>query len=136
MPTPEGKLTPAQHEIMELVWDAGEAGLTVTEIWELIAARREVIRSTVLNLVDRLEKRRWLKRRKRKGGYRYSAAMARDETARSLAAEFVDDFFAGSASELVMSLMGSKRLKKDDIQQLRDLLDRRLAQSNSTEKKR
>lgn len=128
MTTPDGKLTPVQHEIMETLWDAGDAGMTVTEIWEAIATRREVIRSTVLNLVDRLEKRRWLRRRKRKGGYRYFAALTRDETARALAEGFVDDFFGGSASELVMSLMGSRRMKPDQIKQLRRLLDERLGE--------
>ncbi|MDP7015369.1 MAG: BlaI/MecI/CopY family transcriptional regulator [Pirellulaceae bacterium] len=126
MTNPDGKLTPTQHEIMELVWDAANAGMTVTEIWEAIAARREVIRSTVLNLVDRLEKRHWLRRRKRKGGYRYFAAVERDRTVRGLAEDFVDDFFGGSASELVMSLMGSKRMKSEDVERLRRLLDERL----------
>ena len=135
MASPDGRLTPAQHEIMELVWDVGDTGLTVTEIWEAIAARREVIRSTVLNLVDRLEKRRWLRRRKRKGGYRYFAGVERDKTARGLAEEFVDDFFGGSASELVMSLMGSQRLKPEDVKQLRQLLDDRLTESRDSEDK-
>ena len=66
MGRPEGRLTPAQHEIMEIVWRTGEAGATVTEIWTAIAGSREVARTTVLNLVDRLEKRGWLKRRKRR----------------------------------------------------------------------
>ena len=128
MKNPHGKLTPTQHEIMELVWDAGETGMTVTEIWEAVAQRRAVIRSTALNLVDRLQKRRWLKRRKRKGGYRYFAAVGRDETVRGLAEDFVDDFFGGSASELVMSLMGSRSMKPKQIEQLRRLLDERLNQ--------
>jgi predicted transcriptional regulator len=130
MPTPEGKLTPAQHEIMEIIWRAGDA--TVSEIWETIAARRDVMRTTVLNLVDRLEKRGWLNRRKRKGGYRYYAAIARDETSRGLAEEFVDDFFGGSASDLVMSLLGSQRMKSEDVGRLRQLLDERLDESNDT----
>lgn len=133
MANPEGKLTPAQHEIMELVWAAGDAGMTVTEIWEAISARREVIRSTVLNLVDRLDKRSWLKRRKRKGGFRYFAAVVKDETVRGLAEDFVDDFFGGSASELVMSLLGSRRMKQDDVQRLRRLLDERLNAPSDSE---
>ena len=40
MGRPEGRLTPAQHEIMEVVWQAGEPGATVSEIWIAIASSR------------------------------------------------------------------------------------------------
>ncbi len=37
MGTPEGKLTPVQFEIMQLIWDSDQ-GLTIGEIWEAIRA--------------------------------------------------------------------------------------------------
>ena len=135
MGRPEGRLTPAQHEIMEAVWRAGETGATVTEIWTAIARSREVTRTTVLNLVDRLEKRGWLKRRKRQGTYHYLAAVPKEAAARELAEEFVDDFFGGSAGELVMSLLGSKRLTKEDVLELRHRLEALLAEPKPKRKK-
>ena len=39
---------------MQLIWNSSE-GLSIAEIWEEIRASREVSRTTVLNLVDRLE---------------------------------------------------------------------------------
>lgn len=134
MADPEGKLTPVQHEIMETVWSAAEEGLTVSEIRDEIASSREVARTTVLNLVDRLEKRGWLTRREQKGANRFVAAVPRDQTVQNLAEDFVDDFFGGSASELVMSLLGSKRLKKADVEQLRGVLDERLSESKRRKK--
>ncbi len=133
MTKPEGKLTAAQHEIMKEIWTAGESGATVTEIWTAIAKQRDITRTTVLNQVDRLEKRGWLNRQKHEGVFRYVGALDRAETARSLTEEFVADFFGGSASELVMSLLGSKRLKRDDIQRLRKLLDSRLSKKKTKE---
>src|SRR5688572_17327709 len=97
---PEGKLTPVQHEILEVVWAVPNTGATVTEIWETIAVKRSVTRNTVLNLVDRLEKRGWLKRRKSPGGFRYAAGIDRPTAVRMMAEGFVDDFFGGSASRL------------------------------------
>ena len=76
MATPEGKLTPTQFEIMQLIWSSTH-GLTIGEIWEAIRSGRDVSRTTVLNLVDRLEKRAWLKRRKDQGVFRYAAAVQR-----------------------------------------------------------
>src|SRR5258708_4232517 len=98
---PEGKLTPVQFEIMQLIWNS-EQGLTIGEIWDAIRAGRDVSRTTVLNLVDRLEKRAWLKRHKDQGVFRYAAAMQRQSVEAQIAAEFVQEFFDGSAANLVM----------------------------------
>ncbi|GAB4137676.1 MAG: BlaI/MecI/CopY family transcriptional regulator [Planctomycetaceae bacterium] len=123
MPIPEGNLTSAQYEIMDVVWRHGRTGATVAEIWEAVSETRSVARTTVLNLVDRLEKRNWLKRRQRKGTYHYTATVSRKKTSELLAGEFIDDFFGGSATDLVMSLLGSKQLSTDELNQLRKLLD-------------
>ena len=123
MARPSGSLTPIQHEIMGVVWDSGDEGATVTEIWQTIGEQREVGRTTILNLVARLVKRHWLVRQDRRKPTRYLPALSREETAASLAGGFVEDFFGGSASNLVMSLLGSKRLKPEEIAQLRNVLE-------------
>jgi predicted transcriptional regulator len=129
MPKPEGTLTSAQHEILAVVWQAADQGATVTDIWQAVAAQRRVGRTTILNLVDRLERRGWLVRRDREKPCHYLAALSREETAFFLAGGFVDDFFAGSASNLVMSLLGSKRLKPGEVEQLRSVLESASKQS-------
>lgn len=123
MAGPEGTLTAAQHEILEVVWKSPSNGATVTEIWQAIGLQRDVTRTTVLNQVDRLEKRGWLRRKRHKDVFRYLATRSREQAACGLTEEFVDSFFGGSASELVMSLLGSKKLRPAEIARLRDLLD-------------
>jgi len=127
MPDPVGTLTAAQHEILEVVWDADALGATVAEIWEKIGRHRHVTRTTVLNQVDRLEKRGWLKRYEHADGFRYVAKQPRQQVASGLALEFVNSFFGGSASELVMSLLGSKQLSTTEISKLKALLKSRLS---------
>lgn len=122
MPKPDGGLTEAQLEILDAIWAGPPTGSTVTEIWEAITSQRKVTRTTVLNQVDRLEKRGWLKRKKHGDGFRYIAVFSRDIATRGLAEQFLDSFFGGSASELVMSLLGSKKLSASEVQRLRDLL--------------
>jgi len=122
MPDPEGKLTPAQFEIMQLIWNAPD-GLTIGEVWEHIRSGRDVSRTTVLNLVDRLEKRGWLKRRKDDSVFRYTAAVERGSVETQLTSDFIEEFFDGSAAHLMMSLLGSHRLSTPEIQQLKRLID-------------
>jgi predicted transcriptional regulator len=121
---PEGTLTPAQYEILDVVWQAGEEGATVAQVWHTISESRRVTRTTILNLVDRLEKRGWLKRRDAEGGARYSAAVTRDRTSATLAGDFVQTFFDGSTANLVMSLLGTSKLNAAEIRRLREILDR------------
>lgn len=123
MPQPHGTLTPAQYEIMLAVWEAGLPGATAGEIWQAVRARRSVTRTTVLNLVDRLAKRGWLKRSQHNGAFHYVAALDRSEAEQRLAGAFVSDFFGGSASDLVMSLLGRRGLKTREIDRLRRMLD-------------
>jgi predicted transcriptional regulator len=119
---PDAALTAVQFEIMQVVWDAPE-GASVADVWDAVGRQREVARTTVLNLVGRLVKRGWLNRRKVGGVYRYFAAIDRQTTTATVAGKFVDEFFGGSAAELVMSLVGSRRISPAEIDELRRLLD-------------
>lgn len=125
MTDPQGSLTPAQFEILGAVWDAGDGGATVAEVWKRIAGGREITRTTVLNQVDRLEERGWLVRNTPDGGgpARYSAALDRSSASGRLAGEFVRDFFGGSAGGLVQSLLGRGELGDEELVRLRGLLD-------------
>ncbi len=91
----EGSITQAQHEILEVIW-ACEGGATVAEVWQAISAKREVARTTILNQIDRLEARGWVKRHKSRAGNRYTATVSRDEASRNLVSDFVNAFFGGS----------------------------------------
>lgn len=119
---PKGSLTAAQLEILDVVWNADAEGATVQEVWREIADRRSLSRTTVLNQMDRLEKRGWLHRKPRDGIAHYAATVPREEALSSLAGEFVNDFFGGSASHLVLSLLGTERIDRAEIERLETLL--------------
>ena len=118
---PDSALTATQHEILEIVW-ARPQGATVTEIWEASGpSRRDAnhdpepcrpVGKTPLAQTQQIGR-----------GFRYTAAVDRETTARMLANEFVDGFFGGSASSLVMSLLGNKRVSPSELENLRRLLD-------------
>ena len=135
MPGPKGSLTAAQYEIMAAAWEAGSAGVTVADIWQAISRTRALGRTTVLNQVDRLEKRGWLRRVPGDGTTRFQATISRDEASRQLVAGFVSDYFQGSGVELVSALLGTEALtlSRSDVERLRKLLDQ--ARRRRTEEK-
>ncbi len=125
MQEPKGSLTAAQYEIMAAIWQAGDAGITVAEIWQAISAERTIGRTTVLNQVDRLEKRGWLKRLPGDGPTRFRATLSKDDASQQLVSGFVSDFFQGSTVELVSALLGNDAfsLTRKDVERLRKMLD-------------
>ena len=125
MPEPKGSLTAAQYEIMAIVWDVGDSGVSVADIWQVIAAARGIGRTTVLNQVDRLEKRGWLRRLPGEGPTRFAATLSQKDASRQLVAGFVSDYFQGSTVELVSALLGEDAgsLSKKEVDRLRKLLD-------------
>jgi BlaI family transcriptional regulator, penicillinase repressor len=125
MALPKGSLTAAQYEIMAVVWAAGKEGVTVADMWQRIAEARSIGRTTVLNQVDRLEKRGWLKRLPGDGPTRFCATLSKEDASQQLVAGFVSDYFQGSTVELVSALLGNDAcaLTQRDVNQLRRLLD-------------
>ena len=80
----------------------------------------------MLNQVDRLEKRGWLRRLPGDGPTRFRATLAKEEASRQLVAGFVSDYFQGKAVDLVSALLGdaARDLTKGDVDRLRKLLDK------------
>jgi predicted transcriptional regulator len=126
MSSPQGTLTPAQFEIMQAIWDAGDvpagSGLTVAELWDRLQKQRSLGRTTVLNQVNRLASRGWLHKHDRADGVRFSAAVPRDHALASLARAFTEDYFAGSAGSLFQSLLGSADVSPDELAALRQIV--------------
>jgi predicted transcriptional regulator len=114
-------LSEAQLEIMDLVWEAGEA--TVTDVWNVLSRRRPVARNTILTLMDRLEKKGWLRRRATGQTHSYSAQVPRDVTLGRVVHRLVDAAFAGSAEALVLALLESRGVTDEEARRIRRLID-------------
>lgn len=135
MPKPEGRLSPAQYAILQAIWEiGGPPGATRVEIWELITPERPIVRTTVLNLVDRLEHRGWLERTETDGEQRFWPTAPREQIEANVAEDFVNRFFKGSASDLVMSLFGRKKIGPAEIDHLKEVLEEAKARKPRTKK--
>jgi BlaI family transcriptional regulator, penicillinase repressor len=118
----KGTLTGTQLEIMEVVWERGRPGASTGEIWQELAKKRQVARTTVLTMVQRLEKRGWLVRIEDEGTLRFRATSSRDRTTDQLTANFIEQVFGGSPELLVRSILGSRRIKADELARIKQLL--------------
>jgi predicted transcriptional regulator len=115
-------LSEAQTEIMNVVWDHGEA--TLAQVHETLSARRELARNTVLTQMSRLVEKGWLVHRSQGKSFYYSATVPRKEARSRVLDRIVDAVFGGSAEGLVMTLLDDRKLTKEEADHLRALIEK------------
>jgi len=121
-PEPLPPLSEAQMEIMNVVWDRGEA--TVADVWKVLSARRRVARSTVLTMLTRLEEKGWLSCDEEGHAFRYRAALPREATLGTMVRRLIDTAFGGSAEGLVMALLHGRGVSKEEARKIKKMIDR------------
>jgi predicted transcriptional regulator len=116
------QLTEPQLAVLRVVWARGEAA--VPEIWRALYAERGLAQSTVATMVARLEKRGVLARRPDTEGrqYVYRATVSEGEVRTSMVAGLTDALFGGDARALVSHLLSARRLRPDDLDEVRRML--------------
>ena len=117
-PTP---LTKAQRDIMEVVWAAGE--VTVTEVRDALAKKRELARNTIQTMMVRLDERGWLQHREQGRTFIYSAARPKTVSLGAKVSQMVDRLFAGSPENLVNALIEYRGLSTDESERIRDMIE-------------
>jgi predicted transcriptional regulator len=110
-------------EIMNVVWERGGEA-KVVEVWRALSARRKVSRTTVLTMLSRLAEKGWLFCTKDERAHRYHAARSREATVRLMVRRMIDIAFGGSAEGLVMTLLDDRRLSKEEVRNIKGMLDR------------
>jgi BlaI family penicillinase repressor len=114
-------LSPAQREIMDIVWQRGE--VTAHEVRRVLALTRNVARNTVRTLLERMEDKGWLKHRAEGRTFLYTAARPRHDTIGQKVREIVETVCGGSPETLVAALLDYRGLRADELKRIRQLLD-------------
>lgn len=121
-------LSASQLEIMNIVWDRGE--VTVGEVYELLATRRQIARNTIQTTLVRLEDKGWLTHRKVANAFRYSSTVPRKKTLGNMVEDLVDKAFDGSVEGLVMTLLEERGLSSAEADRIRKKIDQSEAKGN------
>lgn len=120
-PDPLPELSPAQREIMEIVWELGEA--SVSDVRAKLPEGRQAARNTVRTLLERMEQKGWLTHREDGRTYIYSATRPRDASIGQKVVGIIDDVCGGSPEALVTALLDYRGLTRGELKRIRSLLD-------------
>ena len=128
------RLSRSELEIMNFLWDIGEA--TVSETLNAINATREadVERTTILVQLRRLEQKGWLRHRQEGNKFFYTTNVSRQPVATKGVRELLEKLFGGSPVELVKALFKENDLDKEELTELRKLIAAHSRNKNKTSK--
>ena len=113
-------LSEKQREIMEVVWELGEA--SVFEVRDELAKNRDVARNTVRTMMERLEEKGWLTHRVIGRTYFYSALIPRDVSIGEHIMDIVDKACGGQPEHLMTALLEYRGLSDDEIGRIQKML--------------
>jgi len=100
-------LAPLELECLSALWPMGEG--TVRDIHREIAVTRPRAYTTVMTIMDRLEQKGIVSRRKVGKAYLYQARLSAEEARASAVDKIVDGFFQGSPEALAAHLFSQGR---------------------------
>ena len=115
-------ISSAEREVLRVLWDLGAAG--VKEVSEQLASEGfEWTRSTVITLLQRLEKKGYVSSDKSGYAFVFQAAVSRVDLVRQRLAEVADELCEGEWSPLLLAFAQQKKLTDKDVGELQKLID-------------
>ena len=97
---------PLELECLKALWGIGEG--TVRDVRHVMVGNRNLAYTTVMTVLDRLEKRGGVSRRKQGRSFVYVPKLSREELRKFAVKEVVDRFFDGSPEALKRYLNGQQ----------------------------
>jgi predicted transcriptional regulator len=112
-----------QQAVMEVLWAKG--GSTVQQVRDTLSGEKTPAYTTVLSVLQKLEKAGWVKHRAEGRSYVYTALQTRDVEGASSLRNFIDGVFKGDPTQLFQHLVDDDRLSDEDLAALRAMIERK-----------
>lgn len=115
--------TKTEMDVLQILWADGPS--TVRYVHDKLNEQKEaVIYTSTLKLMQVMKEKGMLKRDERQMKHIYSAALKEDAIKGSLLGKFVDTMYNGSASSLMMALLGNDKTTAAELKKIKEMLDK------------
>lgn len=101
---------------MKVVWTRKSA--TVRDVYEEMRRRRRVAYTTVMTMMNVLERKGHLKKRPEGRSFLYQPTRPKRQVVGAMVREFLDRVFGGSPEPLLVHLLEDRRLTERDLAEL------------------
>lgn len=115
------KPTASELEILRVLWERGPC--TVREVHESLSEKKPIGYTSVLKLMQIMTAKGTVRRNEEQRAHVYEAVQPAEKTKRQLALDVLQRVFDGSASELMMHALAGHKGSKEEMEELRRLLN-------------
>jgi predicted transcriptional regulator len=113
-------LTETELEFMNVIWALGEA--TVNDVIEHLPADRQVAYTSVSTILRILQQKNVLSVRKEGRGHVYIPLLQKSDYESRALHHVVDKVFDGTPLALVRQLLGTMKMKPEEVHELKELV--------------
>ncbi len=115
-------MSDAEREVLKTLWEHGPS--TVREVQALLGGQgQEWTRSTVITLLQRLEKKGYVASDKRKFAFVFRATVSREDVMHQRISKVAEELSEGDAVPLVLAFAQRHPFTDDEIVQFRELIE-------------
>ena len=114
--------TSSELEILQVLWTNGPS--SVRQVNEILNTKREIGYTTTLKLMQIMLDKGLLGRDDTSRTHIYKPAVTRDAIQGQLVRRFVDSAFQGSASKLVLQVLGNHSASKEELDAIKELIEK------------
>lgn len=114
------KPTTAELEILQILWEYKSA--TVRFVHEKINQKKDVGYTTTLKIMQNMAAKNIVRREPDGKKHVYIPVLKQEETQNLLIDKFLNTAFSGSASNLVLQVLGNHKTSKEELKRIRELI--------------
>ncbi len=116
------KPTSSELEILKILWLKHPK--SVKEINEILNEKKKTGYTTTLKIMQIMTEKKLLSREISGKKHLYSPLVLEDDTQRAFIDRILESAFNGSVKKMVMQALGNHKTNKDEIKEIRKLLDK------------
>jgi predicted transcriptional regulator len=115
------KPTESELEILQVLWQKGSS--SVREVNETLNTGREIGYTTTLKLMQIMHEKGLVSRNTESRSHIYTATVSQESVQSQMLTKFLNQAFQGSASKLVMQLLGQHRASPSELNEIKEMID-------------
>lgn len=108
-----------EMEILKYIDEHSPA--SVREVAQYFESKKQLARTTILTVMERLRKKGFLRRAQVDGVFKYSPKIETQELLSSKVSDFIEKTLGGSLNPLVNYFISSSQLSREEIKKLKEM---------------
>lgn len=117
-------ISEAEYEVMKVIW--AHAPISTNEVVSKVLETSTWSSKTIQSLLARLVKKGALEYKKHSRVYVYTPLVKEEEYLEKESTSFLNRFYNGTLNSMVVNFLSQNKLTKEDITELRNILDKSL----------